>query len=815
MSKSFLITATAALILMFFSAGLKSQDEDDDTGKEARKIWLAGFDYLEKGDKSRNDGDLRQAMMLYREALSHFETIKARYPKWNTGLIDYRIKVCNKKIDELKNEFAGRNLKFTETETDKENLVLKTRVSSLEKELKETKSLLDATYVSLEAARREAARNVQGAEQVEQLLRDKISLGNRLSLLEEQNKKLRGSADSGDTKEMLDRSLLQLEALKREKVELINRLETERQKLVLIERKNLELANELALLKKSGGSVVETAAESEKKNVMLEESLHQSSKEKEALSFTLRETEEKLKTATATIGQLREDIKDLRSSVKSDADGVMKKLGHDNELLLQSLETAQINLSEKNREIRDLRQELNLLKDAKASAEKHLAGIDHNRGKILEDLHKLDTRIFIADTITRKQDQRILEQKQEYEKLKKDFDDLVLKSHGLEEKKDEFSELARRLVAAEGENQRLKEKAETDKAEMENLRHRAQEAETRLAEVRNDMKKGIDKIVALEEENVNLKLRHSTDSKDMGARIKELESSAAALKKSNDDYDNKLVMLTNELVAMNSALAEKSRQVELLQNGADAAAPPADVPPVAAADDGKIEDMRKENARLASLLETAEKKLENLTSAQNRPVVDPPAMPPDNTETEKMLDEAGEAEKKGKNEAALWHYLNVLAKDPENPRALARAGMITAESGSPQKAIALLEKAFRADPDNIDLLVPLSFCYIHQEKYFEALSTVSLAISRDPKDPVTQMYLGRIFSHLEWNEAAEQQFRKSFKLDPTSAETAFNTAVLIARNYPERMDEAKLWYLRSLQLGAEKDPVLEKLLEAR
>ena len=60
--------------------------------------------------------------------------------------------------------------------------------------------------------------------------------------------------------------------------------------------------------------------------------------------------------------------------------------------------------------------------------------------------------------------------------------------------------------------------------------------------------------------------------------------------------------------------------------------------------------------------------------------------------------------------------------------------------------------------------------------------------------------------------AAEIQFRESFKIDPTTPETAFNSAVLLT-SFKDRMDEAKLWYDKAVELGAERDPGIEKILK--
>ena len=160
----------------------------------------------------------------------------------------------------------------------------------------------------------------------------------------------------------------------------------------------------------------------------------------------------------------------------------------------------------------------------------------------------------------------------------------------------------------------------------------------------------------------------------------------------------------------------------------------------------------------------------------------------------------------------MFIYKKILKLSPDNIDALTRLGIIYAGNSDDKKAIKLLEKVRAKDPENGEVLKALIFSYIHSEQYYKALAIASYAMELNPKDPGIQRYMGIICNRLGWYHAADVQFQRSFKLDPTSAETAYNEALLIVLQFPERKSEAKQWYKRAVELGAERDHRLEKQL---
>ncbi|MBT4820198.1 MAG: hypothetical protein HON70_31105 [Lentisphaerae bacterium] len=171
------------------------------------------------------------------------------------------------------------------------------------------------------------------------------------------------------------------------------------------------------------------------------------------------------------------------------------------------------------------------------------------------------------------------------------------------------------------------------------------------------------------------------------------------------------------------------------------------------------------------------------------------------------------AEDKGNVEAAVWNYKKVLDYADDHRVALHRLGLISAENGDDDAAERLLHQAFRADPDNMDILVPLGFTLVRQGQPDLALSMLTRAVALYPERHDAHRYLGIACSSLGWVEAAEVQFRRALKLKRDDNETAFNLAVLLASVSPPRMTEAKKWYKHALASGSPHDPGLDAVFE--
>ena len=141
--------------------------------------------------------------------------------------------------------------------------------------------------------------------------------------------------------------------------------------------------------------------------------------------------------------------------------------------------------------------------------EKSLAKIDEKHSKLLEDLKMLNNKVFIADTITRKQDQTLLRQKNKYDKLKLDFDALSKQCKGFKKKENDFINLAKQMIKTEGKNQTLLRKVKELKIDNKKLANFAKQAEVDVITAQNKYKKSLTQLADIEKENLRLKVQYS------------------------------------------------------------------------------------------------------------------------------------------------------------------------------------------------------------------------------------------------------------------------------------------------------------------
>jgi len=65
-------------------------------GNAARALWLKGFEIYERGESAEKTDNKKIAITLFQDSLSYFEKVRNQYPKWNSALVEYRLKICER-----------------------------------------------------------------------------------------------------------------------------------------------------------------------------------------------------------------------------------------------------------------------------------------------------------------------------------------------------------------------------------------------------------------------------------------------------------------------------------------------------------------------------------------------------------------------------------------------------------------------------------------------------------------------------------------------------------------------------------------------
>ena len=875
--------------------------------KDATKTWLKGFEYFEKANKALQNGQLRKANTMFKMAESVFEKVKLRYPKWNSSLITYRMKLCKVKLLKIKDDLAKKNIKLTNTDVDKENLELQEKIDELTEKLTAARKELSTALYSLEGARREAARNMKSSNETTGILREKAELQKRCALLEADNKRLQKNGVSAvsdeNGKKLLDKTLLHLDSLKKDNATLNSSLAKERSEFAKLakERVKVQYDNKLA--------------EDDKKRLteqieILNARIVEMRSAAKTVSNKKSDADDSMKTLTAKLAKMESALQETRdklkqSRLKTNSTAIARQLENENELLLQDVELANLNLEKSLKDKKITLSENKRLKNNLKKLKDSLAAMDADRSQTTTALETMSKKLFLASTIVKKQDKALIDKTKQFDDLRKDSqnlakqcaeiakkdkaytelakeneslkadtktatasldalrkeseksstnleaikkklfvseavskkqatiiekersksadlqkrcDDLTKKYASMDKKEKAFAELAKKAIETESTNSGLENDIKQARARLKKMDKESKRREMRIVQLHEELKNMVSENAKTNRDTIKKNSELIEKNKAITQQLGILQSMSDDLKKNKNNSTRKLSMVTEELV--NSKLdVDKLRKrlaTALTATKAPAAKPnvttsPAE--PSAALVSGKVVKLKRRNTELLSKLQEQEIALNKLRKAKNEAVKAAATLSPtEKKRIEKMLDAAALAEKEKKKEAATWYYEKVLEDDPENSTALAKLAYVKAEKGDNDEAIKLINKALAQTPDDLELLQTLAVCHSRQKEYYKALGAAAKANAINPKDPVTQRYLGIICSHLGWVEAAKKQFSSSFKLDPTSSETAYNAAVLLLTT-KGGLPEAKLWYDKAVQLGAQRDVKIEELFK--
>ncbi len=166
----------------------------------------------------------------------------------------------------------------------------------------------------------------------------------------------------------------------------------------------------------------------------------------------------------------------------------------------------------------------------------------------------------------------------------------------------------------------------------------------------------------------------------------------------------------------------------------------------------------------------------------------------------------------GKFRASEQQYEEILAKSPNNLYALSNLGAVYFRTGRLKAAELTLKKAVTLSPKDEFSRRTLGIVYYRQSKFDDAVTELTKALAINPKSFIAHNYLGITASEKGWQEAAEKEMLEAIAANPDYPDAHYNLAVIYATNKPPAKELAKRHYTKAMELGAEANPSLEKLI---
>jgi Flp pilus assembly protein TadD len=125
-----------------------------------------------------------------------------------------------------------------------------------------------------------------------------------------------------------------------------------------------------------------------------------------------------------------------------------------------------------------------------------------------------------------------------------------------------------------------------------------------------------------------------------------------------------------------------------------------------------------------------------------------------------------------------------------------------------------IQQAVVLAPNDAYNLTVLGNLQLQQEKYDEALNTLSRAAQLSPQNARIQNFLGVTLIHKGLRKQAEDALRKAIIIDPKYGDAHNNLAGIYLTQQPPAIELARWHYKKALAAGFPPNPDIEKLLDA-
>lgn len=158
-------------------------------------------------------------------------------------------------------------------------------------------------------------------------------------------------------------------------------------------------------------------------------------------------------------------------------------------------------------------------------------------------------------------------------------------------------------------------------------------------------------------------------------------------------------------------------------------------------------------------------------------------------------------------------YREMLQLDPENALTWANLGAVEQQSKNADAAVACFEASVRFNDKLVQSWTALGLLYSARGDRYKAISAFARAIHEEPTDARAHNYLAIEAQNLGWRDTALAELQRAIEINPDYGLAHFNLAAMYLEQKPPAKTLARKHYDQALQLGVEKDEVIESKLK--
>ncbi|MEO6785595.1 MAG: tetratricopeptide repeat protein, partial [Chthoniobacteraceae bacterium] len=188
-------------------------------------------------------------------------------------------------------------------------------------------------------------------------------------------------------------------------------------------------------------------------------------------------------------------------------------------------------------------------------------------------------------------------------------------------------------------------------------------------------------------------------------------------------------------------------------------------------------------------------------------------------EAKPLAEQAKQAFDREKYTEAERLYDKALQLAPNNVYLRSNKAVVQFRMSKFKQAEESFRKALAIAPEDAFCWSTIGIVYYSEGKFDEAVNALTKSLAINPRNPTAHNYLGITAAQKGWLEAAQKELESAIQLDPKYADAWYNLAVTFTlkrtsdgKLSAEDKEQARKAYKKAIELGAEKDPAMDDLL---